>query len=80
VLRLLAKMPEERYQSAEALLADLLEARRRQASGGMGSFELGRVDLARQLTFPDRLYGRERELARLRETLERVRQGPSEGV
>lgn len=80
VLKLLAKMPEERYQSAEALLADLLEARRRQASGPMGSFELGRVDLARQLTFPRRLYGRERELTRLREALERVRHGRSEGV
>ncbi|QSQ22001.1 AAA family ATPase [Pyxidicoccus parkwayensis] len=80
VLKLLAKMPEQRYQSAEALLADLLEARRRQASGHIGSFELGRVDLARQLTFPQRLYGRERELARLREALERVRQGTSEGV
>ncbi|WP_164012436.1 AAA family ATPase [Pyxidicoccus trucidator] len=80
VLKLLAKMPEERYQSAEALLADLLEARRRQASGPLGTFELGRVDLARQLTFPDRLYGREYELAQLRETLERVRQGSSEGV
>jgi predicted ATPase/signal transduction histidine kinase len=80
VLKLLAKMPEERYQSAEALLADLLEARRRQASGSMGSFELGRLDLARQLTFPPRLYGREREQLRLREALERVRQGPSEGV
>ncbi|WP_164018976.1 AAA family ATPase [Pyxidicoccus trucidator] len=80
VLKLLAKMPEERYQSAEALLADLLEARRRQASGTMGSFELGRVDLARQLTFPDRLYGREREQTRLREALERVRRGASEGV
>ncbi|NPC80124.1 AAA family ATPase, partial [Pyxidicoccus fallax] len=80
VLKLLAKMPEERYQSAEALLADLLEARRRQASGAIGSFELGRVDLARQLSFPDRLYGRERELERLREALERVRRGLSEGV
>ncbi|WP_163991506.1 AAA family ATPase [Pyxidicoccus caerfyrddinensis] len=80
VLKLLAKMPEERYQSAEALLADLLETRRRQASGPVGSFELGRVDLARQLTFPRRLYGRERELARLREALERVRHGRSEGV
>ncbi|MCP3145373.1 AAA family ATPase, partial [Pyxidicoccus xibeiensis] len=80
VLKLLAKMPEERYQSAEALLADLLEARRRQASGAMGSFELGRVDLARQLSFPDKLYGRERELLRLREALERVRRGASEGV
>ena len=80
VLKLLAKMPEERYQSAEALLADLLEARRRQARGPLNPFELGRVDLARQLTFPQRLYGRERELARLREALERVRLGPSEGV
>ncbi|MCY1018773.1 AAA family ATPase [Pyxidicoccus sp. MSG2] len=80
VLKLLAKMPEERYQSAEALLADLLETRRRQASGPVGSFELGRVDLARQLTFPPRLYGRERELARLREALERARHGRSEGV
>ncbi|MCP3145374.1 AAA family ATPase, partial [Pyxidicoccus xibeiensis] len=62
------------------LLADLLEARRRQASGAMGSFELGRVDLARQLSFPDKLYGRERELLRLREALERVRRGASEGV
>jgi serine/threonine protein kinase len=33
VLKLLAKMPEQRYQSAEALLADLHEARRRKSSG-----------------------------------------------
>ncbi|NMO13806.1 AAA family ATPase [Pyxidicoccus fallax] len=80
VLKLLAKMPEERYQSAEALLADLLEVRRRQTAGVIGAFELGRVDLARQLPFPKRPHGRERELARLREALERVRRGPSEGV
>ncbi|PTL79867.1 ATP-binding sensor histidine kinase [Vitiosangium sp. GDMCC 1.1324] len=80
VLKLLAKMPEERYQSADALLADLLEAQRRRASGSLGSFELGRLDLARQLSLPERLYGREHEQVALGEALERVRHGASEGV
>ncbi|WP_224367325.1 ATP-binding sensor histidine kinase [Hyalangium versicolor] len=78
VLKLLAKMPAERYQSAESLLADLEEARQRQTSGVLDSFELGRVDLSRQLSFPDRLYGREAELTALRRALERVRGGASE--
>jgi hypothetical protein len=80
VLKLLAKMPEERYQSAEALLADLLEVLRRETSGVGGSFELGRVDLARQFSPPDRLYGREREMSELTSALERVRGGVSELV
>ncbi|QRK07689.1 AAA family ATPase [Archangium violaceum] len=79
VLKLLAKMPEERYQSAESLLSDLLEARRRQrASGELEPFELGGLEQAQQLTLPERLYGRERELAQLEAALARVRAGPSE--
>ncbi|WP_053066884.1 AAA family ATPase [Archangium gephyra] len=81
VLKLLAKMPEERYQSAESLLADLQELRRRKrASRRLKPFELGRLDLARQLPLPERLYGREPELAELGATLERVQRGPSECV
>ncbi|MBJ6761489.1 AAA family ATPase [Myxococcaceae bacterium JPH2] len=80
VLRLLAKMPEARYQSAEALLADLEEARRRWSTGRAESFELGRVDLARQLVVSEHLHGREREQAELSAALERVRHGPSETV
>ncbi|MFE8604601.1 AAA family ATPase [Archangium violaceum] len=80
VLKLLAKTPAERYQSAEALLADLEEARRRHAAGVLSPFELGRVDLARQLPLPNRLHGREREVELLRETLRRVRAGASELV
>ncbi|WP_158502097.1 AAA family ATPase [Vitiosangium sp. GDMCC 1.1324] len=81
VLKLLAKMPEERYQSADSLLADLQEARRRMRSTGtLESFELGRLDQARQLPIPEHLYGREHELAQLRDALERVRTGPSETV
>ncbi len=81
VLKLLAKMPEERYQSAEALRADLQEAQRRwQDSGAIGAFELGRYDIAQTLVVPDKLYGRKPECDALTEALERVRTGASELV
>ena len=58
--RLLAKMPEARYQSAGALLEDLREAQARLARhGAIAPFELGLVDLAAELPLPERLYGRE---------------------
>ncbi|WP_257458580.1 sensor histidine kinase [Archangium lipolyticum] len=73
VQKLLAKMPERRYQSAEALGADLREARRQWlVSGTIEPFELGRLDLARELPLPERLYGRDHELAVLRDALIRV--------
>ncbi|MBN1209986.1 MAG: AAA family ATPase [Myxococcaceae bacterium] len=81
VLKLLAKMPEERYQSAEALREDLLEAQRRwKAAGAIPLFELGRHDIARTLAVPEKLYGRERECAALLEAVERARAGASELV
>ncbi|PTL78245.1 ATP-binding sensor histidine kinase [Vitiosangium sp. GDMCC 1.1324] len=81
ILKLLSKMPEERYQSADSLLADLQEARRQlRTSGTLEPFELGKLDLARQLPIPEQLYGRERETAQLEAALERVRAGPSETV
>ncbi|NTX07393.1 AAA family ATPase [Myxococcus sp. CA040A] len=78
VLKLLAKMPEERYQSADSLLVDLQEVRRRKGADLSDDFELGRLDLARQLSLPERLYGREPQQAELRAARERVRQGTSE--
>jgi predicted ATPase/signal transduction histidine kinase len=81
VLRLLAKMPEERYRSAEALVADLLEARRRwQTSQDIEPFELGQVDLVRMLPFPERMIGRKQEQAELAAALERVAKGARELV
>ncbi|QSQ19960.1 AAA family ATPase [Pyxidicoccus parkwayensis] len=81
VLKLLAKTPEERYQSAEALGRDLREALRRwKDSGAISPFALAWHDLARELVIPDTLYGRERELAELRGALERVRAGPAEVI
>ncbi|WP_437939572.1 AAA family ATPase [Sorangium sp. So ce341] len=79
VQRLLAKMPELRYQSAESLAQDLREARRRWlAAGDVAPFELGRLDLARRLPLPERLFGRERELAALRGALARAAEGRTE--
>ena len=81
VLRLLAKMPEHRYQSAEALVADLREATRRfEAGQAIAGFELGRVDLDRQLAVPGRLHGRERELGQLTRAFERAADGAAELV
>jgi predicted ATPase/signal transduction histidine kinase len=76
VLKLLAKMPEKRYQSAEALAADLVEATTRLTStGSIAPFELGLLDLSRELPLPDRLYQREDQLSALRAAWQRARQG-----
>ncbi|WP_373045553.1 GAF domain-containing protein [Vulgatibacter sp.] len=64
VQKLLEKAPEQRYQSAEALLQDLREAAQRwTATGTVEPFELGRGDLAYRLPLPHLLYGREAERA-----------------
>ncbi|WP_438008874.1 AAA family ATPase [Sorangium sp. So ce321] len=79
VQRLLAKMPELRYQSAECLAEDLREARRRwRSTGDIEPFELGCLDLARRLPLPDRLFGRARELAALNGALARASEGRTE--
>ena len=64
ILKLLAKTPEERYQTAAGLEADLrrvltaLEAR-----GALEAFPLGARDVPARLLIPEKLYGREREVA-----------------
>jgi predicted ATPase/signal transduction histidine kinase len=66
VVRLLAKMPESRYQSAKSLFEDLREAKARlETHGAIAPFELGLVDLAEELPLPERLYQREGERAAL---------------
>ena len=54
VLKLLAKMPEERYQSADGLVADLQEARRQWRSRGNDAFVPAgaRGSRARGCSFP----------------------------
>jgi predicted ATPase/signal transduction histidine kinase len=66
VMKLLAKTAEERYQTAAGLEADLRRALAEwESRGRIGAFPLGARDLPDQLLIPERLYGREREIANL---------------
>ena len=79
IMKLLVKMPELRYQSSEALVADLETARRYWAAGvEIPRFELGVVDRGGELEFPDDLFGRQEQLAELLRAFERVKDGQRE--
>jgi predicted ATPase/signal transduction histidine kinase len=68
VLKLLAKSPEERYQSAAAVVDDLQRCERDWTQHGrIDPFEPGRRDAGGRLALTARLYGREREVQALRD-------------
>ncbi|MBD2434481.1 MULTISPECIES: hybrid sensor histidine kinase/response regulator [Fischerella] len=77
VMKLLAKTAEERYQSALGLKADLEECLRKlQATGEIENFIVGQLDLYSQFIIPQKLYGRETEVATLMDAFERVANPP----
>src|SRR6185436_5518581 len=73
VMKLLAKTPEERYQTAAGVERDLRrclndwDGRR-----AIAEFPLGERDRADRLVIPEKLYGREREIDTLLATFDRV--------
>jgi predicted ATPase/signal transduction histidine kinase len=76
VMKLLAKNPEERYQSARGVAADLrrcltaLDGQRR-----IDPFPLGAQDVPDRLMIPEKLYGRDRETRLLLAAFARVAAG-----
>ena len=81
VMKLLAKAAEDRYQQAAALAADLSRCVAALESGGdVEAFELGRRDIRDTLTIPEKLYGREAEVAALLSTFDRMSHGGAELV
>jgi len=73
VMKLLAKMPEARYQSAAGLLADLRRCQHQWAAhGAIRPFRLGRRDIPERLRVPEQLYGREAQVRTLVDTFEHV--------
>jgi predicted ATPase/signal transduction histidine kinase len=71
--KLLAKLPDHRYQSAPGLHHDLERCLRDwNERGALAAFPLGERDMSEEFRIPQRLYGRDAERTALREAFERV--------
>jgi histidine kinase len=81
VMHLLMKKADERYRSAQGLLADLqaCDTRLRQ-TGQLDSITLAQHDRPEGFEIPDSLYGRTKECQRLMDAFQHVRQEGSELV
>ena len=79
VMKLLAKAPEERYQSAWGIKADLeICLEQLQTLGKIDQFSLASQDICDRFHIPAKLYGREKEVRQLLTSFERVSQGVTE--
>ena len=73
VMKLLAKSADERYQTASGLETDLRRCLTQwQSQGCIDVFPLGMHDVSTQLLIPEKLYGREAEIALLVGAFDRV--------
>ncbi|OKH55528.1 serine/threonine protein kinase [Calothrix sp. HK-06] len=81
VMKLLAKTAEDRYQNSLGLKADLEQCLQQlQATGKIENFIVGQLDLYSQFLIPQKLYGREKEVAILMNAFERVSLGATEMI
>jgi PAS domain S-box-containing protein len=73
VMKLLAKLPEDRYQSMRGVQADLAHCLAQwRSSGRIAPFALGAKDVSDRFRIPRKLYGRDQERAALLSAFERV--------
>ncbi|WP_375765500.1 AAA family ATPase [Archangium gephyra] len=75
VMKLLAKVAEERYQGADGLKADLERCQEGLLRGVHEDFPLGVHDFSSRFQLPQRLYGRAPHAAALLQGFERVARG-----
>ena len=79
VMRLMAKMADDRYQSAAGLEYDLQHCLDQlRATGQLAPFPLAANDASIRFQIPQKLYGREAEIATIIAAFDRSTQGPSE--
>src|SRR5438552_9994905 len=73
IMKLLAKTPEDRYQTAGGVERDLRRCLAEwEACQRIDDFPLGLQDTPNQLLIPEKLYGREREIATLLSCFDRI--------
>ncbi|MEH2203175.1 MAG: AAA family ATPase [Nostoc sp.] len=73
ILKLMAKNAEERYQSAWGIKADLeICAEQLKEIGQISSIQLALQDVSEQFQIPQKLYGRDKEVAMLLAAFDRV--------
>lgn len=81
IMKLLAKRPQDRYQSAFGLLRDFLICDEQYASKSLISpFELAQKDYIEQFHLPSKLYGAQKSIVALMESFNRVCTGSVEMV
>lgn len=81
ILKLMAKNPEHRYQSATGLKLDMQACREElRATGGISSFKLGRQDVSDTFQLSGKIYGRENESKRLLDSYQAMLTGSQELV
>ncbi|MCB1191127.1 MAG: AAA family ATPase [Leptospiraceae bacterium] len=79
ILKLMSKNPEDRYKSTEGLCKDLLIIKDILGNKKLQrKFFPGSQDFSEQLIIPEKLYGREREIEALKNTLAKVNVPPVE--
>ncbi|WP_254566561.1 ATP-binding sensor histidine kinase [Oscillatoria sp. HE19RPO] len=79
VMKLIAKTPEERYQSAWGVKVDLeICLNQLQTQGSIDPFLIALQDRTGKIANPRKIYGRDREIAMLQSTFTRISQGPRE--
>jgi len=79
VMKLMAKTAEERYQSALGIKADLeICLNQLLSSDKIENFTPGKLDKFGQFLIPQKLYGREAEIATLMAAFERISSGAAE--
>ncbi|KYC43850.1 PAS domain S-box protein [Scytonema hofmannii PCC 7110] len=79
ILKLMSKNAEDRYESAYGIQTDLeFCLQQLTGKGEMASFPLGKQDFSGKFQIPQKLYGREQEIAKLLEAFVRIAEEEAE--
>ncbi len=81
IMKLMAKMPEDRYKNAQGILFDLCKCIEQMNNRGViEEFTLGSRDISDKFEVPKKLYGRESALAHLLTSFDNVRRENAEFI